>query len=230
MTTPLLRVILLGDAGLCKEFEEVFVGRLEIVPANGAEGTPATIGLELSVGPCRTKEENLRTLDRAIASPGLLLSNVVACTLAEQSRWVSTPGRLFGIGLLPSLLGAPLVECVKSDRTDIALLESFQRFMTEIGRTATFVGDVPGLVLPRIRSMIVNEAFFALGESVATSSDIDLAMRLGTRYPSGPFAWGEAVGLQNVLSILVSLQNFYGEERYRPAPLLRRSALDVRCR
>ena len=78
-----------------------------------------------------------------------------------------------------------------------------------------------GFVLARIVGQIINEAAFALGEGVASAADMDTAMRLGTNYPLGPCAWGNKLGLDLVLEVLEHLQGFYGEERYRPAPLLR---------
>ncbi len=78
-----------------------------------------------------------------------------------------------------------------------------------------------GFILARIVGQIINEAAFALGEGVASAADVDTAMRLGTNYPLGPCTWGNKLGLDLVLEVLEYLQGFYGEERYRPAPLLR---------
>ncbi len=78
-----------------------------------------------------------------------------------------------------------------------------------------------GFILARIVGQIINEAAFALGEGVASAADVDTAMRLGTNYPLGPCTWGNKLGLDLVLEVLEVLQDFYGEERYRPAPLLR---------
>ncbi len=229
MTTT-VRIHVLGDDRLCEEFSTAFSGRVTVLPGpEGIEG-PDDIGAEFSVFDDGRKKENLRALDRALPFPGLLLTNVVALTLKEQSRWIQHPGRLLGIGLLPGMLRSGLIECVKADSLNEQAAQSLQRFLTSIATAAAFVGDVPGLVLPRIRAMILNEAFLALEEGVASTTDIDLAMRLGTNYPTGPFAWGDAVGLSSVVAILEALQRFYGDDRYLPAPLLREAALRVHCR
>jgi 3-hydroxybutyryl-CoA dehydrogenase len=76
-------------------------------------------------------------------------------------------------------------------------------------------------VLGRIVSGIVNEAAFALGEGVASAADIDTAMRLGVNYPHGPLEWANTIGLPAVVQMLDHLYDFYHEERYRVAPLLR---------
>jgi len=82
-----------------------------------------------------------------------------------------------------------------------------------------FVKDEPGFVSARVISMIINEAFFALGENVSTKEEIDLAMKLGTNYPYGPFEWGEKIGVENILNLLEKLAK--KEERYSPAPALK---------
>lgn len=76
-------------------------------------------------------------------------------------------------------------------------------------------------IIARILAMIINEASFAVGEGVASVRDIDIAMRLGTNYPKGPLRWADEIGLDTVLAVLGSLQGSFGEERYRPSPLIR---------
>jgi 3-hydroxybutyryl-CoA dehydrogenase len=67
------------------------------------------------------------------------------------------------------------------------------------------VADEPGLVSARIISMIINEAYFALGEGVSSKDEIDIAMKLGTNYPYGPFEWAKKIGLKKVYSLLQKL-------------------------
>ncbi len=80
-------------------------------------------------------------------------------------------------------------------------------------------------VLPRIVCQVINECAFALGEGVGSAQDIDAGMTLGMNYPSGPFAWADTIGLEHVTATLDALWQEYREERYRMAPVLRRSAL-----
>lgn len=81
------------------------------------------------------------------------------------------------------------------------------------------VADEPGLVSARIISMIINEAYFALGEDVSTKEEIDLAMKLGTNYPYGPFEWSKKIGLKNIYSLLEKLSKT--DSRYNIAPALK---------
>lgn len=81
-------------------------------------------------------------------------------------------------------------------------------------------------VLERLVCALVNEGCFAVGEKVASCEDIDRAMKLGLNHPRGPFEWGRELGPDRVLATLEALGARVGEERYRPAPLLERWALD----
>jgi 3-hydroxybutyryl-CoA dehydrogenase len=74
--------------------------------------------------------------------------------------------------------------------------------------------------------MLINEAIDAVFMRVASPQDIDLAMTKGVNYPKGLLAWGTEIGLARVLERMEALQAEYGEDRYRPSPLLRRMARD----
>jgi 3-hydroxybutyryl-CoA dehydrogenase len=80
------------------------------------------------------------------------------------------------------------------------------------------VKDEPGLVAAKIIAMIINEAYFALGDAVSTKEEIDIAMKLGTNYPYGPFEWAEKIGLKNIFTLLQKLS--LSDSRYKPAPAL----------
>jgi 3-hydroxybutyryl-CoA dehydrogenase len=88
------------------------------------------------------------------------------------------------------------------------------------------VDDAPGLVVARIVSQIVNVAADAALFGVAHPDDIDVAMRLGTNYPGGPFSSCDAGGSARWLGVTESLRWFYGEDRYRVSRLLRRSVYE----
>jgi 3-hydroxybutyryl-CoA dehydrogenase len=76
--------------------------------------------------------------------------------------------------------------------------------------------------------MLINEAIDAVFMQVASPADIDLAMTKGVNYPKGLLAWSNEIGLGHVLGALERLQSEYGEDRYRPSPLLRRMVRDGR--
>jgi 3-hydroxybutyryl-CoA dehydrogenase len=77
-------------------------------------------------------------------------------------------------------------------------------------------------IFNRILAMLINEAYDAVFMQVGSEEDIDLAMTKGVNYPKGLIAWSKEIGLKNVLTKLEELFSFYGEDRYRPNPMLRR--------
>jgi len=87
-----------------------------------------------------------------------------------------------------------------------------------LGKEPIFCSDVPGFISARIIALIINEAYIALAEGVSTKGEIDIAMRLGTNYPYGPFEWCEKIGRKNIYFLLSNLSN--SDERYLPAPML----------
>jgi 3-hydroxybutyryl-CoA dehydrogenase len=93
----------------------------------------------------------------------------------------------------------------------------------ELGWKFIKVADEPGLVSARIISMIVNEAYFALGEDVSSKDEIDIAMKLGTNYPYGPFEWSKKIGLKSVYSLLEKLSET--DSCYRTAPAMKNELL-----
>jgi 3-hydroxybutyryl-CoA dehydrogenase len=100
--------------------------------------------------------------------------------------------------------------------------EAGERAFQGLGLHTARVQPVPGGVLGRIVCQLINESAFALGEGVGSAADIDTGMTLGLNHPRGPLAWGDELGLDNVLGVLEALCEEYSEERYRPAPALRR--------
>lgn len=85
------------------------------------------------------------------------------------------------------------------------------------------VPDIPGFISARVITMIINEAYFALEENVSTKNEIDVAMKLGTNYPYGPFEWSEKIGLKNIYQLLSELSK--ANSRYQPSSLLKKEVL-----
>ena len=114
------------------------------------------------------------------------------------------------------------MELTRSDSSSPVAAARAERFVQALGKHVAWVGDAPGLVLGRIVCQVINESAFALGEGVGDARDIDTGMVLGLSHPRGPFEWADAIGLDHVLTVLAALCDEYREERYRPAPALRR--------
>jgi len=138
-----------------------------------------------------------------------VIINEVIQTLAD----LNLPENFHRMNAWPGFLQRGIWEVVS--KTPEKIKDVFKVF----NRKIFFVKDEPGFVSARVISMIVNEAFFALGENVSTKEEIDLAMKSGTNYPYGPFEWAEKIGVENILNLLEKLSE--KEERYFPAPALK---------
>ena len=124
---------------------------------------------------------------------------------------------VFGFCGLPGFFNREVVE--------VSMLASSQRAAlneigTSLGLKLIQVKDQPGLVTCRVVCMIINEAFEALQQGVASKPDIDLSMKLGTNYPLGPFEWAEKIGQANVKKILNAIVALEGDLRYTPCVTL----------
>ena len=97
-----------------------------------------------------------------------------------------------------------------------------EKILSLLNRKAEWVPDVKGFISPRIVSMIINEAYFTLEENVSTKEEIDIAMKLGTNYPFGPFEWSKKIGLKKIAGLLKELS--ITENRYQPSSLLLKEA------
>lgn len=92
------------------------------------------------------------------------------------------------------------------------------------GKPVSMIRDSAGFVTQRVLAAVVNIASDICQQGICSPADLDLAVSLGLGYPSGPLAWGDALGPNNVLEILFNMQTVYGDPRYRPSPWLRRRA------
>ncbi len=112
-----------------------------------------------------------------------------------------------------SFLERPVLEiATASARSDAATL------LEALGWKYQWAPDVPGMVTARIVAMIINEAYFGLGDGISSKAEIDIAMKLGTNYPLGPFEWAQKIGLVRICQLLKELAK--DDPRYTVAPAL----------
>lgn len=141
-----------------------------------------------------------------------VLLNAVVDTLKE----LNAAANVYRINGWNGFLGRSTWEVAGT--TDTALNEVFACLNRQFIRVA----DEPGLVAARTVAMIVNEGYFTLGEQVSSKAEIDIAMKLGTNYPFGPFEWDSKIGTGNIYKLLNKLSKT--DQRYLPAPLLKQEA------
>lgn len=145
-------------------------------------------------------------------------SLVTLKTLLKSTRVTNT---YFGFCGLPTFLNRELLEVSLYQDADLNLLDAVcKKLTTKYARVA----DSVGLVTPRIICMIINEAYYTVEEGTATRKDIDLAMKLGTNYPYGPFEWSVKIGLENVYDLLIAVFEDTQDERYLICSLLKQEA------
>jgi 3-hydroxybutyryl-CoA dehydrogenase len=113
-----------------------------------------------------------------------------------------------------------LVEIIPGMATDQKLVERMWAFVAGIEKQVSTSQDYPGFVVNRILMPMINEAFTALMEGVASAEDIDKGMKLGTNQPMGPLTLADFIGLDTCLAIMKVLHEGLGDSKYRPSPLL----------
>ena len=181
----------------------------------------ADVVIEVMSESIEAKRKILAAIDAALPPDAQLLSLALSTTATHAGSWLRHAEQLVGFAALPPLVKGGIVELAAGLRSDASAVDRAREFFTSIGLETALVKDSAGLVLPRIVCGLVNEAASALAEGVASVKDIDMAMRLGTNYPRGPLEWGDLIGLDVVLSVLRGLHDETGDDRYRPAPIIR---------
>lgn len=115
---------------------------------------------------------------------------------------------------------APRIALSRADGCSDAALDAAIGFWQGLGKQVSLFDDVAGLCLMRTVCMLANEAADAVNQQVCNVEAVDIAMQGGLNFPRGPLAWADEIGLDAVLEALDNLVQNYGEDRYRPSPLL----------
>ena len=184
-------------------------------------GRPVIAAMRASRG--EGAETILGELEQNLPAEIPILCQCSDVTLAEMATWVRHPERLIGIdglffqqGPVACLSALPIT----SDEVSFAA----QAFCAGLGHEIVWIKDSPAGILPRILSMLANEAAFAAQLGVAEPATIDQAMRLGMNFPQGPLEWAVKIGYAKVVAVLDHLFDEYHEERYRASTYLRQLA------
>jgi 3-hydroxybutyryl-CoA dehydrogenase len=119
------------------------------------------------------------------------------------------------INAWPGLLQRPVMEVALAPAINEAIVKEI---FDQLQWNYVIVPDIAGMITARVLATIINEAYFTLGARVSTREEIDIAMKLGTSYPYGPFEWSAKIGLKRIYELLTELSDV--DKRYTPAPLL----------
>lgn len=129
---------------------------------------------------------------------------------------------IFGFNGLPTFLTREVMEVSLWKKEDEPVL---RKLCEDLKTDFLIVDDRVGLVTPRVICMIINEAYYTVQDGTATREDIDLAMKLGTNYPYGPFEWCRRIGVKHVYELIEALYEDTKDERYKICPLLKQEYL-----
>lgn len=180
------------------------------------------IAIELHNESAAAKQELLLALGAALPRDALILTSCLATSATLAASWVNAPERVVGFSLLPPVADEGIIELAGALQTSESALVQAELFWRGVGQETVVVADGPGLVRARTVCCLINEAIGLVMEGVASAEDIDKAMRLGMNYPLGPLEWADVIGLDAVLGVMTGLFEEWGDDRYRPSPLLRR--------
>jgi len=168
------------------------------------------------------KREVYKELDE-ICQPGTLFaSNTSGLSITEMAAVTKRPDKFIGMHFFNPVPVMKLVELIRGFLTSDATFEAARSYVEKIKKVPIEVKEAPGFAVNRILCPMINEAIFTYAEGVATAEDIDRAMVLGANHPIGPLALADMVGLDTLLHVLDGLHRELGEDKYRPAPLLRK--------
>lgn len=212
------KIFLIGEDSINEEIKTLLNGKAEFINKLSDDADIIFDTLNAHAG---IKIANIQYIDKHCSKHIPVFTSSLCIPVSELCSVSKFPERLIGAGLYNTFSKAKLMELAPSKITDEGILENAEKFLTDCGINFTKVPDRTGLVFPRIVSMIINEAAQVYSEKIAAKEDIDTAMKLGTNYPFGPLEWADKLGIDLVFEILTSLQKYYGEDRYRPHPVLR---------
>jgi 3-hydroxybutyryl-CoA dehydrogenase len=230
-----MRVLIVGEvpfvdtlAGLCRAKNhrvDLFIadqlGDQEILDRMVRAATRCEVAIESLNESQSGKMWLVDGIEANLPDEAIFLVSALAASATEIASWTEHPSRVAGYGLLPPIVISGLVEFAPALQTDFDVAARARHFWEELGFGVVRVPDHAGLVRPRMIFSLVNQAVRIMNENRLSVEEADRAMQLGMNLPRGPLSWGDEIGLDVVVGTLEALLRDWGEERYRPAPLLR---------
>ncbi|PWH20315.1 MAG: 3-hydroxybutyryl-CoA dehydrogenase [Anaerolineae bacterium] len=182
----------------------------------------ADLVIEAVVEDLSTKQAIFRQADGLCQENAILASNTSSISITKIASVTRRPQKVIGMHFMNPVPLMRLVEVIRGFMTSNETLQTVMDVCRQMGKEPIEANDSPGFISNRILCPMINEAIFALQEGVGTREAIDAVMRLGMNHPIGPLALADLIGLDVVLAVMEILQRDLGEDKYRPAYLLRK--------
>ncbi|KUM30358.1 3-hydroxybutyryl-CoA dehydrogenase [Arthrobacter sp. EpRS66] len=166
------------------------------------------------------KVSSLQAVEQVLDAEAVLASNTSSLSVSGLAKELARPGKFLGLHFFNPVPASTLIEVVIGEQTDKNLVDASRSWVQSLGKTAVVVNDAPGFASSRLGVAIALEAMRMVEEGVASAEDIDNAMVLGYKHPTGPLKTTDIVGLDVRLGIAEYLHGTLGD-RFAPPQILR---------
>lgn len=168
------------------------------------------------------KTSIFKALDEITGPEAILATNTSSLPITEIAAVTNRPDKVIGMHFMNPVPVMKLVEVIRGLATSDEVYQTIKETAESLNKTAVEVNDFPGFVSNRILMPMINEAIYTLFEGVADVKAIDEVMKLGMNHPMGPLTLADFIGLDTCLYIMETLHAGFGDDKYRPCPLLRK--------
>jgi 3-hydroxybutyryl-CoA dehydrogenase len=210
----------LASKGIINEQQLEAAG--EIATARDIESaSEAQLVIEAATENPEIKFSLFKELDQTAPEGAVLASNTSSISITRIAGATSRPDRVIGMHFFNPVPLMTLLEVIRGLDTSDDTRDLVFDVGRKMGKEPVEAKDSPGFIANRIICPMINEAIFALQEDLGSAEDIDTIMKLGMSHPIGPLALADLIGLDVVLYIVEVLHRDFGDDKYRPAGLLR---------
>lgn len=181
----------------------------------------ADVVVEVVIEVMDVKKQVYRELEEIVPAHCLFFTNTSGLSITEMATQTTRPERFIGTHFFNPVPVMRLLEIIRGYDTSDETLEIAKEWGKKIGKEVIVVQEAPAFAVNRLLCVMLNEAFYAIEEGIATAEDIDKGMMLGCNHPIGPLALSDLIGNETLLRVMEGLHKELGD-KYRPAPLLKK--------